>query len=157
MAAAGLLLAALLDRVDGFLARKLNRVTAFGAVLDPLVDKILVNVFFVILVYEGVFHWWLVALATIRDVAVQIGRVRATSFGIVVRTFRVSDIRNAIQILAALVGILSLSSHVGVSFAYVSPQSLAGIANSLFVVGLILGCIGAVVFFSAYWNHRAGK
>ncbi|MHB1951359.1 MAG: CDP-diacylglycerol--glycerol-3-phosphate 3-phosphatidyltransferase [Acidiferrobacteraceae bacterium] len=36
------LLAALTDWLDGYLARKLNQLSAFGAFLDPVVDKLMV-------------------------------------------------------------------------------------------------------------------
>lgn len=38
------LFAALTDILDGFLARKLNQVTEFGKIIDPLADKICVSV-----------------------------------------------------------------------------------------------------------------
>jgi CDP-diacylglycerol--glycerol-3-phosphate 3-phosphatidyltransferase len=152
VAASGLALATALDLIDGFLARRFDSVTRFGAVLDPLVDKIIANVFFCVLVYEGVFEWWLVVLAFARDVAVQVGRIRAASFGIVVRTFRVSDVRNSIQIIAVLAGLLSLSPAANNFIVFAWIPSLAEIATMLFVIGLALGYIGTVVFFSAYWR-----
>ncbi|MHB1941986.1 MAG: CDP-alcohol phosphatidyltransferase family protein, partial [Acidiferrobacteraceae bacterium] len=36
------LLAALTDWLDGYLARRLNQSSAFGAFLDPVVDKLMV-------------------------------------------------------------------------------------------------------------------
>ncbi len=45
-------IAALTDRIDGYLARKNNQVTDLGKMLDAIADKILVNGVLVILAYE---------------------------------------------------------------------------------------------------------
>ena len=42
---------AITDWLDGYLARKLNMATAFGAFLDPVADKFLVCASMLILVY----------------------------------------------------------------------------------------------------------
>lgn len=147
-----LVLATALDLFDGFLARRLGSVTQFGAAFDPFVDKTVVNIFFCILVYEGVFEWWLVVFALIRDVLVQVGRIRAVSYGVVVRTFRVSDTRNVLQIIAVLAGILSLSPHTGVFSGLTWGISLVDVARLLFIFGLVLGYIGMAVFFADYWR-----
>ncbi|MDC9719843.1 MAG: CDP-diacylglycerol--glycerol-3-phosphate 3-phosphatidyltransferase [Gammaproteobacteria bacterium] len=63
-AASLFMLAAATDWLDGFLARKLNQTTAFGAFLDPVADKITVAVALVVLV-ESYSELWLTLPAII--------------------------------------------------------------------------------------------
>ncbi|WP_181964622.1 CDP-alcohol phosphatidyltransferase family protein, partial [Klebsiella pneumoniae] len=49
--------AAVTDWFDGFLARRWNQSTRFGAFLDPVADKVLVAIAMV-LVTEHYHSWW---------------------------------------------------------------------------------------------------
>ncbi|MDP2823712.1 MAG: CDP-diacylglycerol--glycerol-3-phosphate 3-phosphatidyltransferase [Sulfuritalea sp.] len=51
VATAAFLVAAITDWVDGWLARKLNQTSAFGAFLDPVADKLMVAAALVMLVH----------------------------------------------------------------------------------------------------------
>lgn len=61
---------ALTDWLDGYLARKLNQSSAFGAFLDPVADKFLVCAALIVLVHLGRVHA-LIALVIIgREIAI---------------------------------------------------------------------------------------
>lgn len=67
--------AALLDGVDGWLARSLNAVSVLGSYIDPLADKVLILSSVVTL---GVLGWlpvWLVVAIILRDVQIVAGAI----------------------------------------------------------------------------------
>jgi cardiolipin synthase len=61
------------DLVDGTVARKFGRPTRFGAMLDPIADKFLVQSCFIALGVVGVLPWWFVILAFLRDLMITTG------------------------------------------------------------------------------------
>jgi len=75
LAAGVFLLAAATDWLDGYLARRLDQVTALGKVLDPLVDKLLVLAPLVALVELGTIPAWGAFLILGRELAIAGWRV----------------------------------------------------------------------------------
>ena len=61
-------LAGLTDALDGALARILKQRSNFGAMLDPLADKILLDTSFICLAVQGWLPTWLAVLVVSRDV-----------------------------------------------------------------------------------------
>ena len=59
--------AGLTDWLDGYLARRLNQTSAFGAFLDPVADKIIVAVALILVVDQNPteFHGFLMSIAAI--------------------------------------------------------------------------------------------
>lgn len=55
------------DWLDGYLARRLNQVTALGALLDPLVDRLYIAATLLGLALRGIIPWWLVAVLAGRE------------------------------------------------------------------------------------------
>jgi CDP-diacylglycerol--glycerol-3-phosphate 3-phosphatidyltransferase len=61
--------AAFTDALDGYIARKFNQMTEFGATLDPVADKLLVATALIFLIGEGV-PIWMAWVLIIRDFSV---------------------------------------------------------------------------------------
>jgi CDP-diacylglycerol--glycerol-3-phosphate 3-phosphatidyltransferase len=66
------IVAALTDKLDGWMARKWHMITKFGTVLDPVVDKMLVvpSLFALSYIYFPVILWLPTVIITIREVYV---------------------------------------------------------------------------------------
>lgn len=66
--AAGLfVVAALLDLVDGWLARRRDEVTFFGKFMDPLADKVMVTALLIMLVADGQLAPWVAIVLVTRE------------------------------------------------------------------------------------------
>ena len=65
--------AAVSDALDGFMAKRFTGVTAVGAVLDPLADKLLITALLAALALNGDIPVWLFALTLLRDVLIVAG------------------------------------------------------------------------------------
>jgi len=102
-----LLLAAVSDGADGFLAKHFGWQTALGAWLDPAADKLLLATLFVLLAIQGGVPVWLMALAVGRDLLLVTGAfgVRALFGGIEIRPSPISKLNTLAQLglLAGLV------------------------------------------------------
>ena len=73
IAFAFIVLAVATDFLDGYLARRLHRVTELGKIIDPLADKIAVTVVAVALLLRGELEWWFVLAVLFRDVLIVLG------------------------------------------------------------------------------------
>src|ERR1700746_4171210 len=58
------------DALDGFIAKRFDRRTRLGALLDPLADKVLLVSVYVTLGVAGQIWTWLVVLVVFRDVMI---------------------------------------------------------------------------------------
>lgn len=68
-------LCALGDFVDGWLARAFDLRTRFGAIADPLADKLTMLTVTLLLAWQGALPWWFAALVVTRDVVIVCGAV----------------------------------------------------------------------------------
>jgi CDP-diacylglycerol---glycerol-3-phosphate 3-phosphatidyltransferase len=92
------------DQVDGWLARRRNQTSSFGALLDPIADKVLVMVAMVMLVGEGVAPAWMVAAIVAREIAISGLRLAAIERGVVMAARDLGKLKTWAQALAVGIG-----------------------------------------------------
>lgn len=69
------IIAGLTDAVDGYLARRFQWISRFGAMVDPVADKLLMISTFLTLGLIGIIPWWLIVMVVARDVIIVAGGV----------------------------------------------------------------------------------
>lgn len=92
------------DQVDGWLARRWNQTSAFGSLLDPIADKVLVMAALVMLVGEGVVPAWMVAAIVAREIAVSGLRLAAMERRVVMGARDLGKLKTWAQAVAVTVG-----------------------------------------------------
>src|SRR5205823_7140080 len=78
------LVAAITDFFDGYFARRLNKTTRLGALLDPIADKLLMSAAFISLVELGLAKAWMVVIIIGREFAVSGLRSIAAQKGVAI-------------------------------------------------------------------------
>src|SRR5574343_824347 len=96
------MLAALTDWADGYLARKLNQTSAFGAFLDPVADKLMVAAALIVLVQLGRIDAIIAIIIIGREIAISALREWMAKIGAAksVAVSMLGKIKTAAQMLA---------------------------------------------------------
>lgn len=98
--------ASITDNIDGRWARSKKITTDLGAFLDPLADKMLVDLAFLVLVYTNVVPLWMFAVIIVRDLAVDGMRMMAARDGVTIAASIFGKIKTTMQMIA-LISILA--------------------------------------------------
>ena len=103
--ATGIFIAAMTtDWFDGRVARRYGYSSALGSLLDPVADKVLVLTVMIVLVGEGVFPGWMVALIVAREFLVSGLRLAALERGVVMQARDLGKLKTWSQAIAAAAG-----------------------------------------------------
>lgn len=104
--------AGLSDAVDGALARRFGWRSEFGALLDPLADKVIAVVLFVVLTMQGQLPLWLAVVVVARDAVILAGAgAYRLLFGkLVMAPTLVSKANTAVQLVVLLLVLFALCS-----------------------------------------------
>lgn len=74
---------AMSDVIDGRLARSTGQITEFGALLDPIADKLMIASAMIPLSLQGRLPWWATIAILFREVGITIFRAAVISSGVI--------------------------------------------------------------------------
>ena len=94
-----IILAALTDILDGYIARKYNMVTDFGRLMDPLADKIFMATAFVMMVDKQILPGWVAVVILSREFMVTGLRLLAAHKGEVISADTTGKIKTFVQMI----------------------------------------------------------
>lgn len=109
--------ASLTDWWDGWLARRNNQETSFGALMDPLADKVLVAAAFICFIeqhnYRGtaLVQAWMVLLVVAREFLVTGLRLVAREQGVVLKAERLGKHKTISQMVTIIVVLVGLAAR----------------------------------------------
>jgi CDP-diacylglycerol--glycerol-3-phosphate 3-phosphatidyltransferase len=141
------------DMLDGYLARRLNCVTDFGKVMDPLADKVIVVTALVSFTSLGVVPLWMVLAIVGRELLIMGFRAVAAARGIYIYATTLAKWKTALQ-MAAIVGILGHSVApywLGAEWPAALDPVLEGAVNLTLWVAVILTLVTGVWYL---WKNR---
>lgn len=129
------------DAFDGFLARRFNWASKLGAVLDPLADKLLVAVVFLVFTWQGHIPLWIAVIVLGRDFVILAGAgvYKALYEEIDIAPTFLSKANTAMQLVSLIllmIGLLQVAGLSSIALALVDPYcfyilAVLGIASGV--------------------------
>lgn len=140
-------IAALTDWADGFLARRLNQTSRFGAFLDPVADKLMVVVVLVILLQAQPSLWLALPVAVIigREIAVSALREWMAEIGArkKVAVSNLGKVKTVLQMSALVLLIIGAADEAPVWFYWIGMTML--------YVAMVMTLWSMVVYLVLAW------
>jgi cardiolipin synthase len=140
------------DILDGYYARSLNQQSAFGRMLDPIADKLLVSSCLLMLAADGIIHGWTLWAAVIilcREILVSGLREYLAGLRVSVPVTRLAKWKTTVQLVA--IGFL-IAGEAGDRIFPVTVDP-----GPVTQFGLLLLWISAIVTLYTGWDYfRAG-
>ena len=148
------ILAALTDKLDGYIARSKNQITTFGKFLDPIADKIVVLAAMIMLVQDGRLYAWVPIVVLFREFVVSGYRLVAVGQnGNVIAASIWGKLKTVTQMLALTVALVDMNAY----WACFSGN-LTGVQFGVNLVATILMTVSIIAtIFSGYDYIKNGK
>ncbi len=154
-------LASVSDILDGYLARKLNQSSAFGAFIDPVADKLMVVVALVMIAQD--YSSWLVSIAAIimiaREVFISALREFMSSKGKrnVIAVSNMGKYKTAAQMLGIMGLIWQPSYDIPLILFYLPHEVINYLAYGFYAIATVLTVTTWVSYFKAAWPELKGQ
>lgn len=126
-------LAAVTDWLDGYLARKWEQTSRFGAFLDPVADKLIVGVALVLLVQANPNFWMAIAAAVIIGREITISALREW----------MAEIGERAQVAVSSIGKWKTTAQMTALFMLLYHEPLLGIP--MYTLGMVFLYVAVVL------------
>jgi len=149
------LIAAITDWLDGYLARRLNQTSAFGAFLDPVADKLMVAAALIVLVEFGRVGAIVSLIIIGREITVSAlrewmaGEGQSSSVGVAM----IGKVKTAVQMIAIL--FLLFWDDIDLGWLGVFPTQILG--HVLIVIAAFLTLLSMAYYLKAAWPKLKDK
>lgn len=137
LAAAVFAFAALTDFLDGELSRRLQAQSRYGRVLDPIADRLLIDVAAILLWHEGRVPLALVLILLVRDVLLLGSLVVGPGRGYGVRVNVVGKAGTLVMMMGLLLAIVTPPGSVPANLVLWTGVSLLLLAGAVYARGVI--------------------
>ncbi len=148
------IIAALTDKLDGYIARSKNQITNFGKFLDPIADKIVVITAMVMLVEYNHLPAWVPIIVIFRE--------------FVVSGYRLIAVQSSGKVIAANIWgkLKTVTQMLAISLAFIDPNPYGAIFNGRlsgyeFIINLLVTLTMSVsvvaTIFSGWEYIKGGK
>ncbi len=135
-------IACVTDYLDGSIARREKNTSDFGAIMDAIADKILINGLLIILAYNGFISVVVPVIIVTRDIVIDSLRIFAAKGNVIVKANKWGKIKTVFMM-------------IGISFMlfYNLPFEVYGIyfADIMIYIATILSVVSGVIYF---WNIK---
>jgi CDP-diacylglycerol--glycerol-3-phosphate 3-phosphatidyltransferase len=150
-----LIIAGLSDYLDGYLARKLDKLTEFGKFFDPLADKIVILSVLVgfMIFYTNLIPFWMVILLLIRELAISDFRLFSYSSKKSFRTAILAKLKTALLFASIVISNL----YIMIDSYYNTTLEIGPLKDIYPIWGSIFFYIPSIILLIAiYFAYHSG-
>lgn len=140
--------AAITDKLDGYIARKYNMITTFGKFLDPLADKLLVNTALILLVGVLKLPAWIAVIIIAREFIITGVRLLAVEDGKVIAANVWGKVKTVTQMIAII--LMLIDKYAIGSFAYANLTGFELVLNIASTVMMSIATIATIFSLIVY-------
>ena len=136
------LAAAATDLLDGYVARRWEKITTVGTLLDPIADKLLISAALISLVEVRSIPGWMAILIIAREFAVSGLRSIAASAGYTIKANDLGKTKMVSQVVAVSVALVARHTPV------LQPYAIA-----LMWIVIFFAIASAISYFTKFWGR----
>ncbi len=147
------ILASISDFLDGYLARKLNQTSILGKILDPIADKLLVILVFMMFINSDLLNIYTsigILIITAREIIVMTMREITAHQGIMIDVIKLSKLKTALQFI-------SLTMLFLVSLTRNSNLQILNLTNSFILLTAIVSLISLIMYVKTVYRSITRK